>query len=492
MELKVLSEFDVYHTDADAEAWILAQVSAPIPAQPQRHPLCVYVLLDCSGSMRDEGKMDMAIKVLNLLVTHADARDRLALITFNGDAKLALPLTAPLGAENESAERNQVRQLLDDIVANGGTNIEAALRLAASTIRANASHADAPDTVHMALLLTDGAPQMGLCLDTPGERALLEGIWSDSRVPAALYTFGLGEDHEADFLAKLASSSDIGCEVGAVLGNAGAQITDHQGATLTVPHALEIGSSLRHTTSDDGSGSTMIHLPVFCPGYALDIPIRVRLGAHPSSSNCVCLSYRSLGTANVHEHTIPLSVIRRTDDQMVQTTDARVLVHIYRHKVAQALIDAAPDQAKLQTLLDALTKDAPLLDPSPIYGQLVTQLKTALTVIEIGEREEDRRRRQAHSFSLALQSGSLMQSQSVGSFMASLLTPAKPEDHGSGPIKAGKIRRTRRVRGLLDGLPLGEGSQPRRLDFQPIDHAADHLSSIGSDEEMPEDAAPTQ
>lgn len=492
-----MPEFPVYPAANGTEAWLLLQLRGRDVAAAPRRPLHIYAILDCSGSMSEAGKMSVAQRVLNQLVgSVAAAGDRLAIVTFNSTAEVVLPLTAPLGAGEDAPERKRAQTVIADITTGGGTNIEDALRVAGAAIRSDAAGqgidnvpplefprqpatglataigaaaANREEPVRVALLLTDGMPQTGLGIETAQDRATLVRVWTEQRVPATLHTFGLGVDHAADFLSSLATASagsysfmrdasNIGRELGVVIGNASAQITDHRGAMVCVPHAIEAASTLPHEMGAEGA---TIRLPVFCPGYVLDIPVRLCLpSAEEGETGTPCtvrLVYRCLGSTEVTSESSTLVFGRGTAvtavDAAVPNRD--VVLHRFRFRVAQALSRDHLDQTELATLLADLERQAIALAAGAdgLHGRLVDQLTKAIEALQHGEREDARRLRQADSQTLSLQSGALFNAAPSGRLMSQQLD--RPEDHQ--PRMQGKqlrallpVRRNLLLSGLLD------------------------------------------
>ncbi|MBL8957740.1 MAG: VWA domain-containing protein [Myxococcaceae bacterium] len=161
---------------------LVAELVAP-PAAATRAPLELVLALDTSGSMEGE-KLRHLVTSVELLLQQLQPYDRVGLVAFSQTARILLPLAAPADA------RNAVRGLH----ADGGTNVEAGLRHAASLLgRKN------PEARQGVLVLTDGLPNAGAV--TP---RTLAAVVRDLGLNVS--TLGYGADHAEDVLISLAEA----------------------------------------------------------------------------------------------------------------------------------------------------------------------------------------------------------------------------------------------------------------------------------------------
>ena len=130
----------------------LVRIAMRVPATGRGagQPLRLTVLLDTSGSMEREDRAASVHRAMEVLVSLLGANDRLTLIGFARQPRLLA----------EQVPGDQARQVLDIVMrtpAEGGTNIEEALKLGSELARRNLD----PQAQNRIVLLTDGAANLG-------------------------------------------------------------------------------------------------------------------------------------------------------------------------------------------------------------------------------------------------------------------------------------------------------------------------------------------
>jgi Ca-activated chloride channel family protein len=158
---------------------------------PDRHaeaaePRDVTVVLDVSGSMSGE-KIEQARQALHHLLGTLGRDDRFRLIAFSS----AVRVQSEGWSLARGAALDRGREWIDDLVADGGTNIGAALDEA---FRLESPRGRLP----MVLFLTDGLPSVGE--DSP-ER--LADIAEERAGRARVFAFGVGHDVNTHLLDRL-------------------------------------------------------------------------------------------------------------------------------------------------------------------------------------------------------------------------------------------------------------------------------------------------
>jgi Ca-activated chloride channel family protein len=152
----------------------------------------VVFVLDTSGSMAEEGKMEKARAALLFGIRNLRPDDRYNVISFSGEERLM---------ENgliNADERGRARGLefVKNLKPSGGTNINGALL---ATMR----QFDRSDRPKLVVFMTDGLPTVG---ETSVGRIVTNA--HDARVPGIrLFTFGVGYDVNTALLDKLASDN---------------------------------------------------------------------------------------------------------------------------------------------------------------------------------------------------------------------------------------------------------------------------------------------
>ena len=149
-------------------------------------PRDVTVVLDVSGSMSGE-KMEQARQALHHLLGTLGGDDRFRLIAFSSAVRVQAEGWSP--ARGGALER--ARGWVDDLVADGGTNIGGALD--------EAFRVESPrDRLPVVLFLTDGLPSVG---EESPER--LADIAERRAGRARVFAFGVGHDVNTHLLDRL-------------------------------------------------------------------------------------------------------------------------------------------------------------------------------------------------------------------------------------------------------------------------------------------------
>jgi Ca-activated chloride channel family protein len=119
-------------------------------AAPARRPLDLTLVVDRSGSMREEGRMDYVKRGLRALEAHLAPGDRVSLVAFDDRAETILE------GWTVDADRRPLLRAIDALAPDGGTNLGVGLRAGYRL----ASHAgDGRD--HRLILLTDANANQG-------------------------------------------------------------------------------------------------------------------------------------------------------------------------------------------------------------------------------------------------------------------------------------------------------------------------------------------
>jgi Ca-activated chloride channel family protein len=187
-------------------------IAAPRVSVPKEKilPKQVVFVLDRTGSMAANNKIEQARNALNFCLDKLNPNDRFDIITFNESADIMAK--GLLAATPENVRRGH--RFVQGVEASGGTNIDEALRAALGLLKnAEGSH-------RMVVFLTDGLPTVGETnVDTilahvkrinGGGRlasAGQEGMAEAAGVHARIFCFGVGYDVNVPFLDQLAEQT---------------------------------------------------------------------------------------------------------------------------------------------------------------------------------------------------------------------------------------------------------------------------------------------
>ena len=163
----------------------------------ERTPLALTFVIDVSGSMEEDGRLELVKHSLRMLATQLDANDTISIVKFSADAALVLPATS-------ARHRELIESALEPLAPEGGTNTEAGLRMgyaqAVATITTGAQN--------RVVLLTDGVANIGIT----DPAALVKLVESSRRQGVLLNTVGVGMDNHNDhLLEQLADKGDGVC-----------------------------------------------------------------------------------------------------------------------------------------------------------------------------------------------------------------------------------------------------------------------------------------
>ncbi len=170
---------------------VLVTASPATTTLRKRLPLNLALVIDTSGSMRDENKLTYVKQAAIALVNRLRPDDRLAIISYSNEARVVLP-SSPMRMERDA------RWLIQSLRADGGTNLGAGLIEGYHQLREFTS----PRTINRVLLLSDGKANVGITSSTELSRMVLQE--ADSGI--SLSSFGVGLDFNEDLMAVLSES----------------------------------------------------------------------------------------------------------------------------------------------------------------------------------------------------------------------------------------------------------------------------------------------
>lgn len=151
----------------------------------------VIFVMDTSGSMRGE-KIEQARASLDYCIQHLDKTDRFNIVTFGTDVKMFKNDLVEVTPHNLKG----ARAFIEDVVANGQTNISGALKKALAGKPVEGRE-------RIMIFVTDGAP-------TVGERSpekIIEQV-KKQNAGTRIFVMGVGNDVNAHLLDQLAEVTD--------------------------------------------------------------------------------------------------------------------------------------------------------------------------------------------------------------------------------------------------------------------------------------------
>ena len=220
-----------------------------------RQPVHMMMLVDTSGSMDDDRKLESVKRSLQVMLVLLSDEDRLSLVTFDDNSKVHLNRTIPTAADREA-----ISYRISSLHTNGSTNMSAGLLEARDRVEDLSS-----GRKQGILLLTDGHANMGV-MDVPGLVNIVRRIQQE-KPGVSVSTVGYGADHNTDLLTEIAkegggaynvvkSQEDVATTFGDVLG--GLMSISVQRAILEFPPGYKVKTSYPVTV--ESSGMTYVNI----------------------------------------------------------------------------------------------------------------------------------------------------------------------------------------------------------------------------------------
>ncbi len=161
-----VNAFDYAYPPPTSEAFSIQAQGAPSPFRPGVHllslgvqgrrlgrenkPAMLTLVVDTSGSMALPDRLPLVKQALRMLIEGLQPADRVALVAFDAQPRLALEATP-------ASDKKRLLAALDALQASGLTDLEAALRLGYAT----AARGFVPGAANRVLLLSDGVANLG-------------------------------------------------------------------------------------------------------------------------------------------------------------------------------------------------------------------------------------------------------------------------------------------------------------------------------------------
>jgi Ca-activated chloride channel family protein len=169
-------------------------IKARESSERTRPDAALTFVIDTSGSMGREDRLELVKDSLRTLVLGLGHGDSIAVVTFGDDARVVLPPT-------RATDEETILRAIDRLQPGGSTNLEAGLRLGYSLARESILE----DGIDRIVLASDGVANVGL---TDGE-AILRSIREDASAGIQLVAIGVGMGNYNDALLEtLADQGD--------------------------------------------------------------------------------------------------------------------------------------------------------------------------------------------------------------------------------------------------------------------------------------------
>lgn len=162
-------------------------------------PKDVIIVLDTSGSMDEDGKIDQARKAMKFVVNKLNQKDRFAIITFSTESR---KLHDKLTLSTKEAKDDAIAKI-EKLEATGGTNLEGAIRDAYALAKTGEEDGKGARPCYV-ILLSDGLPTTGEITDV---KALAKLARENRASNVRMFPFGVGNDVNTWLLDTLAEEN---------------------------------------------------------------------------------------------------------------------------------------------------------------------------------------------------------------------------------------------------------------------------------------------
>jgi len=188
LELKTASEGYVCADPSDS--FLMLGLTAKEVARPDRQPMNLALVIDRSGSMASEDKLEHVKHAASFLIQNLLPTDRIALIAYDDQVDVL--------ARSQRVGQDQKRLLrkIDSLTPGNMTNIEGGLREGYAQVMPHG----APELISRVLLLSDGLANTGI--SDPAALGLIARDAAEQGVSTT--AMGVGVDYSEDTMMQVA------------------------------------------------------------------------------------------------------------------------------------------------------------------------------------------------------------------------------------------------------------------------------------------------
>jgi len=168
-----------------------ALASGAAGAAGARLPLNLAIVIDRSGSMYDERRLEFVVEAVKFLARSVAPEDKVAVVAFADSARV---IVEPDQLHNNSVLNHALGQGLDDLEIGGGTQMALGMRAGIEQVKRNL----AANRLNRVLVLTDG--------QTFGETDCID-LANQNRDQMSFSTMGVGAEFNEKLLQRIAQDS---------------------------------------------------------------------------------------------------------------------------------------------------------------------------------------------------------------------------------------------------------------------------------------------
>eukprot|EP01117_Protostelium_nocturnum_P016366 TRINITY_DN646_c0_g1_i1.p1 TRINITY_DN646_c0_g1~~TRINITY_DN646_c0_g1_i1.p1 ORF type:complete len:486 (-),score=130.95 TRINITY_DN646_c0_g1_i1:75-1532(-) len=370
LSLTTASEVNDVSYRAEQEVLVMLTLKAPyFKPDKKRAPVSLSAVIDISGSMRDNSKLDLVKKATIFVANQLNENDHMSVVAYREYA------TVPFGISKMTSEnKERLERVVKSMKADGGTNIADGLRHGIQQLESLGTTDN--NTVSSTLLFTDGQANQGpttagqiysvgrrrpsLSMYNPWRYWNWIRSWIYEENPAnfsTINTFGFGGDHNAAMLNELArlgegsyfyikNTSDIGTSFANCLGGLTSVFAQKIKVRAEGLHGCTITENFtKYKQIKDRNGSwNEIEMQDVQSQEQKDLIFRIKVPAIKNSSKefeaiRFAVNYFNVLTKEIENQTITLS-LKRSELPEPQTRPSELDIEYNRVAVAKALDEA--------------------------------------------------------------------------------------------------------------------------------------------------------
>lgn len=190
LNLSALWASDHIHSDGRALLQIGLATKAYNPAESRNVNVCLVI--DQSGSMGGDGKLDKVKRALEVFLQQFRPDDQISVVAY---ADRAFVVSDP----SPASRKNDIMQAIDQLYPGGSTNLSGGLLLGCEQVMKNWS----AERTNRVILLTDGIANVGMT----GANEIMEAVGKYISRGIEISTIGVGNDLNFSLLRQLADDS---------------------------------------------------------------------------------------------------------------------------------------------------------------------------------------------------------------------------------------------------------------------------------------------
>lgn len=192
MAFELISENSFYLVNkGEPELYVMAKVTGPEDlAQKKRTPLNISLVMDRSGSMSSENKLENVKKACKLVINNLSDNDLLSIVAYDDQVNVV---------QSSSFVKNKaiLEQKVTKIQTGGSTNLSGGMLEGFAQVLKTYKK----QSVNRVLLLSDGLANEGIT-DKNKLQEIVQKKYSGDNI--AISTFGVGSDFNEDMMTNLA------------------------------------------------------------------------------------------------------------------------------------------------------------------------------------------------------------------------------------------------------------------------------------------------